>query len=145
MSQGIPVVSDTNASYNEFPVYATKFKCMLSIGTTVMISPDSLEEVSQFTIKDMAHDELVLVGLILSYNHQGSTMKVNLFQYATSSNSNQQLASLTTGIAAGIKELVQTDYVIEVYLVSTIDVAFIFCIDDIICGKAYCQGIRNVS
>jgi hypothetical protein len=131
-------------SYASFPYYAPKFRNMVAIGSSVIVVRDEIIGVSEgFVIDGLFGNKSVVVGIILSHHHETNNLRLNLFQRCNVQDSNQQIMSPTIGLAAGMKELVQTTAVIDVNASSVVDIAFLFQLDDIISGTALCQGIRN--
>jgi hypothetical protein len=110
---------------DDFPLYVPLFKCMLSIGSSVIIEYHGAEEdMSAYFIEGIISYKNVLVGIISKFQPASSTISVNLFQYASSQQSNQQISTINTGIASGIQEIVQTFKVIQVAISSIVDIAF---------------------
>jgi hypothetical protein len=135
---------EPHIAYEEFPFYIPLFKCMMSIGSSVIIEYNTAEkDISPFFIEGIVSYKNVLVGIINKFQSASSTISVNLFQYASFQRSNQQISTINTGIASGIQELVQTFKVIQVDISSIVDIAFFFQLSDIEAGKAHCQGISN--
>jgi hypothetical protein len=129
-------------SYESFPFYVSKFRTMMSIGTSVILSCN-FNESEQYSIDGLYPDKKVIIATILKYKQESSTIRVNLWQSPLSVKGNQQLQSFSVGLAAGLTELVQTCAVVEISASSILDIAFLFKEDEINSGKALCQGIRN--
>jgi hypothetical protein len=134
--------SDIKPSYEAFPFYSEKFRTMISIGTSVVLSCN-FNDSELYSIDRLYHGQKVIIGTILQYKQELNTIHVNLWQSPNNHECNQQLRNFSVGYAAGLTELVQTLAVIEINVASILDVAFLFKEEMIESGKAICQGIHN--
>jgi hypothetical protein len=134
--------SDITPSYEAFPLYVAKFRTMMSIGTSVVLSC-AFDGSELYSIDQLYWNEKVVIATILQYKQETNTIRVNLWQSPLNHDCNQQLRTFSVGHAAGLTELVQTFAVIELNAASILDVAFLFQEKEIKSGKSICQGIRN--
>jgi hypothetical protein len=57
--------NDINASCHSFPSYSHRFKTTISIGTSVILAEEFLEESREYCIKSLKHNTNVLRVIVL--------------------------------------------------------------------------------
>jgi hypothetical protein len=113
----------TIPNFGKMPLYSTKLRMMLSIGSYVLIQPQST-------------DEAVVIRIV---DYVGENVSCNVFDLLQSS----ECRINTSAKAYGMNELVQTCKKCTITINAIKDIVFLFTLNDVESGKVTHGGIRN--
>jgi hypothetical protein len=72
-----------NIAFKEFPFYAQQFKCMLSVGSSVIVKTcNNPDDLSEFIVEGCFFHKRVLVRIVSQFHSKSQNIDLILFQYA---------------------------------------------------------------
>jgi hypothetical protein len=114
----------TIPNYGKMPLYATKLKMLVSIGSYVLLQLNVVDDPTVVRIVD----------------YVGDVITCNVFESLQSTHATMRC---TSALAYGMKETVQTRKKHSTTINEIIDLAFVFTLSDVEAGKVTHAGIRN--